>query len=309
MDIVNPVLARVPAWQGAQEIKVERIAGLTNQNYRVTVDGRRYALRISGENTARLNINRQHEYAALQAAAAAGIAPQVEAFILPEGHLVTQWVEGRHWTVEECRTPQHIRLLGEMVKRIHALPPNGAVFSPFTRVRDYEAVARQFNAPFPANFDSFIQTMQAVEADQQQDTSDWQRFCHNDLVCVNYLFNENPESIKVLDWEFSGQGDLYYDLATAVFTHDSDGPIPVELEEELLTCYFGAVTAWQRRRLQGMKVMLMLFTGLWGLAQHGMQTAGVIAAPEDFDYLEFSQYLFAHDLRDLQEQYLRMAQG
>ena len=49
--------------------------------------------------------------------------------------------------------------------------------------------------------------------------------------------------------------------------------------------------------------MLMLFTGMWGLAQHGMQLAGLIPAVEEFDYLEFAEYLFAHDIQMLQEQY------
>jgi thiamine kinase-like enzyme len=106
-----------------------------------------------------------------------------------------------------------------------------------------------------------------------------------------------------LDWEFSGLGDIYYDLATVVYTHDSDGPIPLELEEVMLECYFGRVTALQRRRLAGMKYMLMLFTGCWGLAQHGMQQAGLIPAVEGFDYLEFSEYLFAHDIQELQAKY------
>ena len=91
--------------------------------------------------------------------------------------------------------------------------------------------------------------------------------CHNDLVAVNYLYIEKTESIIVLDWEFSGLGDIYYDLATVVYTHDSEGPISPELEMEMLKCYFGSVTAFQQRRLLGMKYMLMLFTGLWGLAQ------------------------------------------
>jgi hypothetical protein len=52
-----------------------------------------------------------------------------------------------------------------------------------------------------------------------------------------------------------------------------------------------------------MKFMLMLFTGLWGLAQQGMQSAGLIPAVEGFDYLEFAEYLFANDIRELQLQY------
>jgi hypothetical protein len=38
MDDINQIIARIPAWKGAREVEVERIGGLTNVNYRVTVD-------------------------------------------------------------------------------------------------------------------------------------------------------------------------------------------------------------------------------------------------------------------------------
>lgn len=303
MESVQSIIERVPAWQDAAQIDVARIAGLTNSNYRVTVDGERYVLRVSGQNAARLGINRAHELAALRCAADAGLGPEVVAFLPPEGHLVTRWVEGRHWNVPEFRTPEHVRLLTETVKRIHALPANGAVFSPFQRVNSFLETARTFQVPLPHGLASYLDTMRAIEVDQENDPSDWHRMCHNDLVAVNYLYIEEVESIVVLDWEFSGLGDIYYDLATVVYTHDSDGPIPPELEMVMLSCYFGSVTPFQQRRLLGMKYMLMLFTSLWGLAQHGMQTAGLIPAVEGFDYLEFAEYLFAHDIQAIQAQY------
>jgi thiamine kinase-like enzyme len=306
MDEVNQVIAMVPAWKEAKDIQVTRIEGLTNANYQVCVDGERFVLRISGQNTARLGINRAHEVAALQAAAAAGLGPQIVAFIQPEGHLVTRWIDGYHWDDREFRTPQNVRLLTETVKRIHALPPNGATFSPFQRVESYLETATGFGVPLPLGFDRFLQTMQMVQADQLLDTFDWQHFCHNDLVAVNYLYNDAKQSLIVLDWEFAGWGDIYYDLATVVYTHDSEGPIPPELEEVMLACYFGGTTAWQRRRLGGMKYMLMLFTGMWGLAQHGMQRASLIPQVEGFDYLEFAEYLFAHDIQELQAAYQQL---
>ena len=303
MDILRQIIARVPAWKGIVDIQVEQIAGLTNQNYRITTGGERFVLRISGQNTDRLGINRTHELAALRSAAKAGIGPEVVAFLPPEGHLVTCWVEGHHWDVAEYRTPEHVRLLTETVKRIHALPPNGATFSPFKRVHAFLDTARRFQVTIPVAADSFLETMHAVQADQCSDSSDWRHMCHNDLVAVNYLYRETDESIVVLDWEFSGMGDIYYDLATVVYTHDNEGPIPVELEMVMLKCYFSTVTAFQQRRLLGMKYMLMLFTGMWGLAQHGMQTAGLIPASDGFDYMEFAEYLFANDIRGLQQQY------
>lgn len=309
METVQKIIERVPVWQNAAQIEVARITGLTNSNYRVTVDGERFVLRVSGQNAARLGINRAHELAALRSAAEAGLGPEVVAFLPPEGHLVTRWVDGRHWNVPEYRTPAHVRLLTETVKRIHALPANGAVFSPFQRVNSFLETARRFKVTPPPGFASCLETMYAVEADQQRDTSNWRRMCHNDLVSVNYLYLDEVDSIIVLDWEFSGLGDIYYDLATVVYTHDSDGPIPPVLEIVMLKCYFGSVTDFQQRRLLGMKYMLMLFTGMWGLAQHGMQTAGLIPAVEGFDYLEFAEYLFAHDIRGLQEQYNASLEG
>jgi thiamine kinase-like enzyme len=302
MGTLHQIISRISAWQGAGDIQVERIAGLTNENYRITVDGEPFVLRISGQNTDRLGINRIHELESLQAAAAAGIGPDIVAFLPPEGHLVTRWVDGRHWQASEYRTPGHVRLLTEIVKRIHALRPGKATFSPFQRVTTYLETAHDFGVLLPTGLDSFLRTMYAVEADQKSDSSDWLRFCHNDLVSVNYLFIEREQSIKVIDWEFAGLGDIYYDLATVVYTHDSDGPISPELEEVMLACYFGETSTWQGRRLMGMKYMLMFFTGMWGLVQHGMQQTGLIPAVEGFDYLEFAYYLFNHDIRELQAQ-------
>jgi hypothetical protein len=98
-------------------------------------------------------------------------------------------------------------------------------------------------------------------------------------------------------------GDLYYDLATVVYTHDSEGAIPPELENVMLECYFGKVGAQHRRRLLGMKYMIMLFTGAWAYAQHGMVRGGLIQPVEGFDYLEFGEYFFAHDILELREQF------
>ena len=81
MDEVRQIISRVPAWEGVKEVQIERIAGLTNTNYRITVNGEHFVLRLSGQNTERLGINRSHEHTALQAAAAAGIGPEVVAFL------------------------------------------------------------------------------------------------------------------------------------------------------------------------------------------------------------------------------------
>jgi thiamine kinase-like enzyme len=304
MENIQPIIDRIPAWQGERDIQYERVGGLTNANYRVMVDGEPFMLRVSGQNTEQLGINRSHEHAALQAAAAAGIGPEVVAFLQPEGHLVTRWVAGRHWQADEYRTPENVRLLTQTVQRIHSLPGQGRAASSMSRrVSAYIETVHKLNAPLPDNFGSFLETVHAIEADQRRDPSDWQRFCHNDLASGNYLFNEAEHRITVLDWEFAGVSDIYFDLAYVVYTHDDAGPIPLELEEVMLAAYFGQVTDFHRQRLLGMKYIRTIFNTLWGLSQGAMQRAGLIPKVEWFDYWKFAENLVAHELRVLQAQY------
>jgi thiamine kinase-like enzyme len=111
------------------------------------------------------------------------------------------------------------------------------------------------------------------------------RFCHNDLFWVNVL---DDGRVRFVDWEFVGMGDRYSDLATLVYAYESAGPLPRDLEEYLLECYFGAVRPEHWARLEGMKYMLLFFTAMWGLLQHGLQQAGTVPIIPGFDYLEYA---------------------
>jgi len=264
MTELDSLVRRMPFWKPNLTVNAERIGGLTNENYRLTVGDESYALRINGENAGALGIDREAEVRALKIVSAAGLGPELIARLEPEGYIVTRWIDGVHWDAPEFRTPERVSLLTDTVRRIHALPSNGAAFSPFNRVR------------------------------QRADTSPWLAFCHNDLVCVNYLYCARDGAIRVLDWEFSGMGDIYYDLAAIVYTHDSEGAIPDNLENLMLERYFGEPVdslgfGARKQRLADMKFALMLFTCLWGFVQNALVRAGKIPAVPDFDYREFGE--------------------
>jgi thiamine kinase-like enzyme len=169
------IVAQIPAWAGAQDLAVEPVGGLTNTNYLVTVNGERFLVRLSGRNGVLLGIDRALEREALVAASAAGIGPEVVRFT-PDGHLITRWIQGRHWTVEEYRTCENLRRVVEAVKRVHALPPVRGTFSSFRRGEAYTGQARAFHVPFPADFDALWRKMRAIESDQRRDRSPWLRF-------------------------------------------------------------------------------------------------------------------------------------
>jgi thiamine kinase-like enzyme len=284
------VIRQIPNRSIAEVTQVERLEGLTNQNYAVTLDGERLVVRISRENAAALGIDRALEWEALSAATEAGIGPEVVHIVLPEGHLVTRYIEGHHWTLEEWRDRANLCRLVDQVKHLHSLPPVRATFSPFQRVETSIERARTLHASFPPDFDRLIRAMRAIQQDQQADTYPWLRFCHNDLFCVNVI---DDGQVRFLDWEFAGMGDCYFDLATLAYAFDSADTLSPELQEYMLACYFGDVTLQTWRRFRGMLFMLMFFSAMWGSLQDGMLRAGAIQAVVGFDFMEYADATFA----------------
>ena len=89
---VEEMVERV--WPG-REATIEVLGGgITNRNFKVTLDDGAYVLRIGGKDTELLGIDRRVEHEASLAAAAVGVGPEVVAFIEPEGYLVTRFIGG-----------------------------------------------------------------------------------------------------------------------------------------------------------------------------------------------------------------------
>jgi hypothetical protein len=75
---IDEVIAGVPAWAG-RDVQAESIeGGLTNANYRLTVDGGdQYCVRIPGKDSSLLAVDRMAEYRNTLAAAEAGVGAHV----------------------------------------------------------------------------------------------------------------------------------------------------------------------------------------------------------------------------------------
>ena len=104
MPRVEEMVERV--WPG-RDARIETLGGgITNRNFKVSVDGGAYVLRIGGRDTELLGIDRRAEHEASLAAAAVGVGPEVIAFIEPEGYLVTRFIEGEVVVPEAIREPR-----------------------------------------------------------------------------------------------------------------------------------------------------------------------------------------------------------
>ena len=289
---MNPkeIIAQIPGWSDAQNLVIEPLGGLTNTNYLVTTKGQKFVLRVSGKNSDHLGINRRHELEALQVAGQHGLAPEVIHFILPEGHLVTRYIEGHHWTYDHYCRPDNIQRMVTAVKAIHNLPPIQADGSPFRRIESYLEHTNALEVPYPQGFDGAIRGMRRIKDRLKLDSSLHRGFCHNDLFALNYI---DDGQLRFIDWEFAGMGDIYFDLATLAYSFDSVGEIPAELQLTILEAYFGTITEDIRNHYTEMKFMVLLYSVMWGLLQHGLQSKGITPVTAGFDCLEYAFHMFS----------------
>lgn len=280
------ILQRVPTFRGRGDIHTTFLSGgITNQNYRVDVGIGEHAyesfvLRIGGTKTESLGIDRANEYAATKAAAEIGIAPEVVDFIEPEGYLVARFIRGREISIDEMRQANTLDEIARALKKIHALAPIRATFSPFQVVRDYDKLARENGVTtFPENYAWLRERMAETETafDRYKTTP---VLCHNDLLNGNFLRDEN-NNIRILDWEYAGMGDLFFDLANFSAHHElSDAQIL-----ELLAAYFDHPLPEHFARLKLMQCMSDFREAMWGVLQQGISEL-------DFDFRGYANQFF-----------------
>jgi thiamine kinase-like enzyme len=284
---VEEAISRVPHFVNAADLKVSPLGGgITNRNYRVEVGGEVFVLRIAGANTEMLGIDRQNEYQACRAASEAGIGPEVVYFIEPEGYLVTRFVPGRKVPPQEIRTSQSISEISRLLLKVHAMGTIPGTFSPFRIVEEYAEIAHRYQVAFPGNFDWLIARMNAIEEAFLVDPFT-PHPCHNDLLNENFLYTDR---FYILDWEYAGMGDLFFDLANFSvhhgFSHDED--------RHLLESYFGAVTTPRWARLKLMKIMSDFRESMWGMVQIGISQL-------DFDFRAYADKHFDRLTANMQD--------
>jgi len=267
---LEEALARVPFLRDAKDIKTTLLSGgITNLNYKIDTDGKSYVLRITGADTDKLGIRRDVEHQANLEAGRLGVAPEVVYFIEPEGYLLTRFINGKRVPPEEIKKPENIVRVVRKLRLFHTRAPElKGEFNVFRRVEWLTGVSKSKNCKFPFDFGWIMEKMQEVEQALLKDPYS-PTPCHDDLLNLNWLDEEVPGEIgelRLLDWEYAGMGDIFYDLANFSHHHRlSDDQVWLLLQE-----YFGEVKQKNFARLKLMWPMSEIHEAMWGTTQTGI---------------------------------------
>lgn len=263
------LLASRLAAESAVEI-VPLAGGITNRNFRVDVDGQpRWVVRVFGERTAALGVDREIEAEAARRAAAAGIAPEVVASWPDAGMLVTAFVPGE--TLTPATAGASLPALAAALRRVHEGAAFGGRFLAGEVVSGY--LAELDPRSLPAEWTDALRLLDGItEATAARLARDGLRPCHNDLLPGNFL--RLPDgSVRLIDWEYAGSGDRFFDLGNFAVNLELDDSAC----EALLVTYFGVLRPADLAHLHLMRLASDLRESAWGFLQ-----AAVSDLDEDF---------------------------
>lgn len=210
--ILETVLANYKLWRtdieltGQPEVVTQLNWGSVHHAVKVAADSQQgtqfFVVRFLSRIEASLALPFEQEVALLQAAADAGLAPKVIYVSAVARVLVTDFVDGS--------LDSNAIELGQLIRKIHALPPIGNRLKLFERLAFYTdsalsrgVVPNELIDPQHAPLRAAIAHLEALPAVT----------CHNDLGYGNVL--RTPHGPMAIDWEYAATGCAYFDVAAA----------------------------------------------------------------------------------------------
>jgi len=270
---VDEAVARVMLWKG-EDVKVSPLSGgLTNDNYLVEAAGRRYVMRIPGQSTDLLSIDRANEVYNTKAAASTGVGPSVLEHVPGLDLLVLEFIPGPTMSARTLQSREMVTRVASSFRRLHGSPRFLKGFDMFRLIEYYLGIVDEHGIAIPDGYREWLPVVarieKAVGAGALPSVP-----CHNDLLCENFI--DDGETLRIVDYELSGNNDPCFDLGNTA----QEAELDQDLRAALCEAYFGREDAQQLARMNLFALMSDIGWTLWGAIQ------GKISAVE-FDFVDY----------------------
>ena len=259
---ITEIINQIPKWKNNENILYEPLtSGYSNIFYKVFVDGKNYALRINGKQNEFLGLNYEDEIEIMNLASKDNLTPRVLECENKIDFLITEFVDGNQLSEDQVGNPNNLRKIVDLLKNIHKIPYQGKRQSTqFSLTRNYLRGAEKLGVLYPTELNEFIKKMNVIEKNRQKDPNYLKCYCHNDPFAHNIILCPDG-NVKILDWELSGLGDIWFDLATLSFSCGFDQAT----DESMLYFYFGFSDEQKMKTLIDIKLVCMIREIGWAL--------------------------------------------
>jgi len=270
MSIIEEVASKIEDWKG-RDVSIQSLSGgLTNTNYKITVDGKPYFVRVPGESTELLAIDRANEYHNTKAAAEAGVAPKV-LYHLPEYNvMVIEFLIGKTMSKDSLNERGMPTRMAHAIKRLHDGPRFYSDFNMFRLTEYYLSLCRDRDIKIPDGYNERMDTVKRIEQAMNIKLLPTVP-CNNDLLAENYIDDGNQ--LWLIDYEYSGNNDPTFELGNTC----QEMQFNDEQISEVCAAYFGEAKPNMIARMMLNMIMSDVGWGLWAAIQAKISTI-------DFDF-------------------------
>jgi thiamine kinase-like enzyme len=252
--------AKVALWKGRQVTISPLSGGLTNDNYLVEAGGQKYVMRLPGQSTELLSIDRANEVYNTKATATTGIGPKVLEHVAGVDVMVLEFIPGPTMSAKTLQSERMAARMAQSFHRLHAAPRFLQDFNMFRLIESYLGIVEEQGVSIPGDYREWLPTVAEIERAVSV-AALVEAPCHNDLLCENFI--DDGVALRIVDYELSGNNDPCFDLGNTAQEAEFDQGLRAALCE----AYFGKRDPRQLARMNLFALMSDVGWTLWGAIQ------------------------------------------
>lgn len=216
-----------------QDVTVENrlMGGMSNYTYVFTVDNKKYTFRIPGKKAEKF-VDRTIEKTNIDIVKALKLNNETLFLDIESGYKIAEYIEGQ--PLSELNPLEHLEEASKVLHLIHD--------SNLKAINDYDEEARlsfyesHLDEYDYKHTDRYLELKGKWEALKPQYLQKSRlTLCHGDSQISNFVVTNN--SLRLMDWEFTGNNDPFYDIAcfgNNDFAH-AEALLPIYLGKEPTT--------------------------------------------------------------------------
>lgn len=214
--------------------EIVQIGGMSNKNFKITLDGHSYVLRVPGNGSDGMVERSNEEFNAIEACRL-GVNPPIRYFNPQTGIKLADFVENAETlTAATVQRHDNMRKIADIYRTVH----NSHIrlkneFNLFKEIEKYDRLMDEAGAVMYNGWEEVRPKIMSLEGHLNSLGVDLKP-CHNDALYENFIKSEDG-TVYLIDWEYSGMNDPMADFA-ALFIEAGFEP---ENEDYILEKYFG----------------------------------------------------------------------
>ncbi|OCA88284.1 choline kinase [Bacillus sp. FJAT-27225] len=207
--------------------------GMTNKNFKVSISGKDYVLRLAGSGTEKM-INRPEENYNSKIASRLGIDTDLLYFNEKNGMKVAALIPNAETlNGKTAKREDNMAKSAALLRRLHDSKEQMAnTFNVFEKIQEYESLLREADGSTYPEY--LLIREQVMRLKDIYENLDFHLVpSHNDPVPENFV-KSGEEKMYLIDWEYAGMNDPLWDIAA----HSLECEFAEEEEELFLRYYY-----------------------------------------------------------------------